>query len=302
MQELSIFDAFKVEFDSRALEIAKMLPPTVTREMFLTCALTAVKANLALLRCDRASLHVAITEAAQDGLLPDGDLAVIVPRKGKACYQAMYKGLIKRADEIGGVRITGCIVRERDTFDFDMGDLQAFRHTWKLGQDRGNFIGAWASFSRGREVLHREIMDLPDIEKVRSVSAFGNAEDGPWQRWYEPMALKTALHRGAKYAPLGSDIARIITRDANRSADLTLQPVTPQAMSRPLDVALPHAPITHDDIAQAMPQPRYEPQHAPTPVRQEQRQPRQSLLTSGFGPVPPVANPGLQALMGRRMS
>ena len=67
-----------------APQFATMLPPDVSPDKFREVALAAIRRMPGLVSCNRQSLFNALINAAQDGLMPDGREAAIVPRKGMA--------------------------------------------------------------------------------------------------------------------------------------------------------------------------------------------------------------------------
>ena len=76
-----------------APQFATMLPPDVSPDKFREVALAAIRRMPGLVSCNRQSLFNALINAAQDGLMPDGREAAIVPRKGMANYQPMVAGI-----------------------------------------------------------------------------------------------------------------------------------------------------------------------------------------------------------------
>lgn len=229
MNALTHFDQFRSEVSKREAEIASLLPPSVSQAMFMTCAIMAVKQTPDLLRCNRRSLHTALTKAAQDGLPPDGRRAVIVPFKDKdgelmAGYIPMYQGILQRALELGDVGpINAHIVRENDLFEYAEGDNPHITHKRpRLGIERGEIVGAYAIFWVRGAIWHREVFDVGDIEKARSVS---RAANGPaWRNWYEEMARIRPIRRGAKYVPMSEALRAIIEREDDLT-DLDIKPV-----------------------------------------------------------------------------
>src|SRR5262245_19014428 len=79
------------------------LPKHISIDKFQRVVMTAVQNNPNLVSVDRRSLWNACTQAAQDGLLPDGREGAIVPFKGRANWMPMYAGLIKKARNSGEI-------------------------------------------------------------------------------------------------------------------------------------------------------------------------------------------------------
>lgn len=227
-KELTPYDVFEEELHERKDEIASLLPSTITREAFINTAIIAVKNNPELLTCDRRSLHKAVTNAALDGLRPDGKEGAIVIRNEKikktvngkkveewitaACWQHMVYGVRKRARELDGIVIDAQVVYEKDVFEYELGDEPRLTHKPpKLGTARGKMIGAYAVFRKGNDILHREIMDAAQVEKVRGIS---KQPDGMmWTKFPEEGWRKSVVHRGSKTVPCSDALRQVMERD-----------------------------------------------------------------------------------------
>lgn len=99
-------------------------------ELVIRLALTAVKSNPDLMKCEPKSIYKSLTESCQLGLTIDGVLghAYLVPY-GKVCTLIPgYKGLKKLVRNTGEVRIfkTGCVYKG-DDFDYQTVPF-SFRH------------------------------------------------------------------------------------------------------------------------------------------------------------------------------
>ncbi len=310
MRALTTFDTFQQELAGKEDEITRLLPPTLDLRFFMACTVTAVKGNADLLSCDRRSLSIAITRAAQDGLPPDGRLAVIVPVKDnsagvlRATYIPMYQGIIQRAYELGDIAIRAKIVCEHDVFDYDEGDVERLVHKRAFLKPRGAMMAAYAIFTRGDRITHREVMSIPDIEKVRSVS---RAKNGPWVTWYEEMAKKTVIRKGSKQVAfasndMGSALRRIVERDDDM-ADLDQTPTLTSALTMPLaGPGLSAQPaIDGADVRRTLsPEPAAFAQRGPAAFTA--RAAARSVLEEGFGPLPDDARDAANDALTRRIT
>ncbi len=184
-------------------QVALAVPLHVSPRKLLRVAATAVLDNPKLARPDlRPTLLQATLKCAADGLLPDGREAAFVIFEGKnpsVQYLAMIFGLRKIVAEYGWTIFTANVYAN-DTFDPDLETQRAHHKPTRLGQERGDIIGAYAAAQHkdGRRML--EIMDIAEIEKVRKVS---RAKDrGPWVDWYEQMTQIRPAKRLVKKLPL----------------------------------------------------------------------------------------------------
>ena len=158
--EITPFEGFRGEIMSREDELGSILPAHINRDKFLNTAVIAVKNNPDLLKCERRSLHAAVTKAAEDGLQPDGREGVITHYKtdGKlvAQWNPMLFGIRKRARELCDMIIDAQVVYQGDTFVWHQGDEPRIEHKpADLGTDRGKPIGVYAVFKQGGTILHR---------------------------------------------------------------------------------------------------------------------------------------------------
>ena len=187
-------------------QISEALPAHVTLEKFTRVVLTAVQQNPRLTekRESLASLYQACTKCASDGLLPDGREAALVPFNTKVDgrwvtqvqYMPMIGGITKRL-AMAGITVEAHVVYENDVFEQEFGDTPRLVHRPpKLGNPRGQPIGAYSIAHLPDGTLKREVMDVEQIEEVRAAS---RAKDGgPWTQWWGEMARKTVTRRNVK--------------------------------------------------------------------------------------------------------
>jgi phage RecT family recombinase len=227
MNQIAIADQAGQLIDSWKNDIAQALPANITYQKMRSTFITAVAHNPDILKCDTQSIFTALLKCAIDNLLPDNREASIVPFNTKvkegdrevykllAQYMPMIQGIRKRARELGGIRtIISEVVFSNDFFEYEAGDDPKITHKApKLGEERGQIVGAYAIFKDDEDVIvHREVQDKKSIEAARNVS---RAKEGPaWRNFYDEMARKTVVRRGAKSIPsLPEELRRIIERD-----------------------------------------------------------------------------------------
>ena len=56
-------------------------------------------------------------------------------------------------------------------------------------------------------------MSQKEIERVKSVSRSSSNASSPWAKWYDRMAVKSALHRLARRLPNSAEVAEMLERD-----------------------------------------------------------------------------------------
>lgn len=190
-------------------QIRAALPKNVSLDRFSSTTVTAINHNPELLKADRQSLYNAIVKCAADGLLPDGNDAVLniystnvapagQPKKyvQKVQYQRMVGGLLKQFVK-AGINAYAVSVYENDEFEFwNDNDGQHVRHKPVTFGNRGNMIGVFAAAKTPSGISIVEPMNIEDIEKAKAASRSDtNGDHAPWKIWYDRMAQKSALHR-----------------------------------------------------------------------------------------------------------
>jgi recombination protein RecT len=227
--EISIYDAFKNELAHRHDEIAAILPPHIPEEKFIQTAIIAVKNNPDLLiKATRKSLHEAVTEAAEDGLHPDGREGAIVIFGNEAQWSPMIFGIRKRAMELSRMTIDAQVVYANDKFARDQGDHPSIKHRpTPPGEPRGDLVACYAIFKIGAEVIHREYMDRDEVYAARNQSR-GWQKSLMWTKFEGEAWRKTVVRRGIKSAPSVPELERVIAReDRNFSFAPSQAPAVP---------------------------------------------------------------------------
>src|SRR5690606_10332500 len=116
--------------ESKVQYMNAALPKHLTPERLARVALTAISSNPRLLECTKESLALALIEAGQLGLEPNGVMgqAYLVPyfngktKKYEAQFQVGYRGLIDLARRSGEVtKVEARAVREGDYFEYEYG-------------------------------------------------------------------------------------------------------------------------------------------------------------------------------------
>lgn len=220
-------------------QLTSLLGEVVDPQKFKAAVIVACQKNKDILRCDPNSIVQACMTCAQDGLIPDGRLAALVPfwQKFKddrgqwqkikvATYMPMVAGILKRARDFSDFHNIVCdVVCKNDTFSRRGGDNPTIEHDYPdLGEERGPIIGAYAIFKdKAGRVIHREVMDKKDLAKVKAVSKAGDKVWGPWE---DEMSKKSVIRRGAKRIPMSDELRDIVERD-DQFVDLEL-PTTQQ--------------------------------------------------------------------------
>lgn len=210
---LQPIEEVKAKLDLMAGQFKAVLPPHVDVEKFTRVVMMALNKSPSLLNLDRKTLFQACLNCAQDGLLPDGRDAALVPFKGKIAYMPMISGILKKVRNSGELAsFSTQIIFENDKFEYWVdSDGEHMEHRPLLFGERGKVQGAYAIAKTKDGAVYIEVMTLAQIEKVRGVSAAKN--NGPWVDWWDEMARKTVARRLSKRLPMSTDLERVIQRD-----------------------------------------------------------------------------------------
>lgn len=255
-RELKPIDQLKNIVARRADEFAMVLPSHIGVEKFQRTIATAALSNPQLLDCDRQSLLVASMKLAQDGLLPDGREAALVPfkkwdpktRQTTWLVQPMPMayGLRKKVLQSGEVislqvGVVYLAEVENGNFIYEIGIDPPIRHRPKLDMTEEEMaddqLVAAYSIARiknpdGEAFWSVEVMRRAEVLKVRQASqtgALGKTDrngkpippKGPWVEWEPEMWKKTVMRRHSKVLPMSGDIIETFARDEaeERSAE-----------------------------------------------------------------------------------
>ena len=196
-------DTVKALVDRMKPAIERALPSHIGKERFARIAMTTLRQNKELLKCEQTSLLGAIMQAAQLGLEPNMlGSCYILPYGKQAQFIIGYRGMIDLARRSGNIQsIYAHEVRENDDFDYEYGLYPNLKHKPAM-QDRGSIIGVYAVAHFKDGGYQFEFMPIEEIEKRRQRSPSANAKMSPWKSDYEEMAKKTVIRHIFKYLPV----------------------------------------------------------------------------------------------------
>lgn len=201
---------------------------------WLTSALSALRKNDEVLKCannDPGSLIVALSQAAQLGLMPGTDEYYITPKGGKILGVVGYQGeveLMYRAGAVSSVIVEN--VYENDKFEWNPGTMTKPVHEvdW-FGGDRGKIIGSYAyAIMKDGAVSKVVIVNKERIERAKKASATAGKSFSPWTSDEAAMVLKTAAHDLAKWVPTSAEYIREQVRAVRDVANEPQKPPAPQ--------------------------------------------------------------------------
>lgn len=190
------------------------LPEYVSKQRFISTAISAVRNFKEAAEVERESLYNAVLHAAQSGLMPDGKQGAIVSFRQKlpngsyqkiARFMPMVEGIIQELGRAGIVAWAVSVYEKDDIRIWNDDKGQHVEHTPTLFKDRGERMGALACARiLDTQATYVEVMNNDDLTKVRAVSKSKDDKGnplGPWKEWPERMEQKSVLHRLAKRLP-----------------------------------------------------------------------------------------------------
>ncbi len=205
--------------ESYSDRIAAVLPSHLTPERMIQVAMAAFGRNPELLNCSKASIIQSVLTASELGLdlNPVMGHCAIIPYKGVATFQPMYKGLLDLAYRSGRVTLVdGHLVHANDKFNYTFGLNPNLEHTPASGE-RGNKMGAYvvAHIKGMAPAFH--YMSRADIEAHRNrYSKAWNKSTSPWAKFHETqpsesdgMWLKTVFIQLCRWLPKSTEMANM---------------------------------------------------------------------------------------------
>lgn len=208
--ELTVFQ--RIDSSAFKTELARALPNHLKPDRMVRLAITLLRKNETLAKCDPVSIMACVVETAQLGLEPEGVLghAYLVPFKGVCTLIVGYRGFMHLMYQGGVYNAIGAeIVRLKDKFNRSLGTKRELVHVpmpFSAADDNPeHWRGAYAYTVNLTGHYHFHYMDREEIEKARNRSAGWRAfkaqgRSTPWQTDAEEMYKKTPIRRIAKYS------------------------------------------------------------------------------------------------------
>lgn len=195
----------------------------ITPERFTRVALTALRKNPDLQKCNPESVMGALVTAAQLGLEPNTPLGQCsLVKYGNECtLQIEYRGYVALARRSGQIEsVVARTVFAHDDFELEYGLDEKLVHRPAKGE-AGDPVGYYAVakyMGGGHNFLY---MTRDAVDKHRK--KFSKQPNGPaWANSFDSMAQKTVLRALFKFMPLSVELARAdaVDETPRRSADL----------------------------------------------------------------------------------
>ena len=209
-----------LESDAVRAKLAQVANKVMKPEDLIRMALMAISRNPDIAKCTQASIVRSLIDAAELGIQPGGTMGrgYLVPRKNtkvqpavtECCFDPGWRGLIDVARRSGLIaRIEAHVVYQRDLFRVTYGVESKIVHEPVLEGDAGPIVAAYAVAFFKDGTYQAEVLRKADIDKIKGSSA---SQNGPWSKWYDEMARKSAVRRLCKYLPFDSLLEKALEK------------------------------------------------------------------------------------------
>jgi len=192
------------------------LPKHMTAERMMRIAISGLSRNPLLLECTPQSIILALINASETGLEPNGYEAHLIPYwnsdRGvrEAQFQPDYKGLVQLAYRSGQViSFDADAVYEADEFEYSNGSESILRHRPADKDDRGALKYAWACAKLTNGGVKFIVLTKAQVMKHKASAK----SDKFWTKHEEAMWIKTAAKVLTKWIPRSAEMQRAIQLD-----------------------------------------------------------------------------------------
>nr|DAR87559.1 MAG TPA: RecT protein [Caudoviricetes sp.] len=196
------------------------LPQHINTDRFVRIAITTIRLNPKLAKCNPESLIGALMVSAQLGLEP-GTLGqcYLIPFENKKAgtvecqFQIGYKGLIELLRRSGQLSdIYSYTVYENDDFNIEYGLSRTLVHKPNF-TDRGEIKGFYAVAILKDGAKAFEYMTKDEITKHEEKYRKGSYKNDVWNKNFEEMAQKTVVKKLLKWLPVSVEFLEMAAKD-----------------------------------------------------------------------------------------
>jgi recombination protein RecT len=186
------------------------IAPDMNFQKEMMYAMQSMSNNSYLASCDPKTIASSVLSVAMSGLTLNPVMAhgYLLPRKGKAVFQAGYQGLIYLLISSGMVKkVEARVVHENDLFELSYGTDANIIHKPNISNP-GPIAGfyAVATDADGNKYIEHMSNDAVYGIALRSdMNKKTQKMTGAWDTDYEEMGRKTVLRRMFKYLPKGGE-------------------------------------------------------------------------------------------------
>ena len=196
------------------------LPQHINTDRFVRIAITTIRLNPKLAKCNPESLIGALMVSAQLGLEP-GTLGqcYLIPFENKKAgtvecqFQIGYKGLIELLRRSGQLSdIYSYTVYENDDFNIEYGLSRTLTHKPNF-DERGEIKGFYAVAILKDGAKAFEYMTKDEVVKHEEKYRKGSYKNDVWNKNFEEMAQKTVVKKLLKWLPVSVEFLEMAAKD-----------------------------------------------------------------------------------------
>lgn len=196
------------------------LPQHINTDRFVRIAITTIRLNPKLAKCNPESLIGALMVSAQLGLEP-GTLGqcYLIPFENKKAgtvecqFQIGYKGLIELLRRSGQLSdIYSYTVYENDDFNIEYGLSRTLVHKPNF-TDRGEIKGFYAVAILKDGAKAFEYMTKDEVTHHEEKYRKGSYKNDVWNKNFEEMAQKTVVKKLLKWLPVSVEFLEMAAKD-----------------------------------------------------------------------------------------
>lgn len=200
--------------EDQAQDIAMIAPAQMDVTTFIALATDTLARDELLLNAARnnpVAFVGAVMKAARLGLEPGTEEFYFTPRKKNGKWEILgivgYQGIVKMIYNAGAVSsVIVEVVRANDRFEYAPGRDARPVHEVDWWTDRGDMVGVYAyAVMKDGATSKVVVLNAAAIEKYRAASDSAKSEYSPWNKWPEPMWMKTAARQLGKWIPTSAE-------------------------------------------------------------------------------------------------
>lgn len=222
-------------------KLSKLAGNQDTAEKIFVICMNTVGKNPDLLQCTFESIANCILQSFQLNLFPgpfqecgyvpleNGKLSAQLNRKViEANFWPQYQGLVKLMRNAGNRSVVARVVFENDMFQYhEIERGPVYIPAVVLRKKRGQPLFVYASVCNSQGMYQVEVMDLDQINQIKSRSRGAKSEKSPWNSKYlddqYAMWSKTCLKRLQKWCTKSPELVTAIQMDNVVDGDIELQ-------------------------------------------------------------------------------
>jgi hypothetical protein len=89
----------------------------------------------------------------------------------------------------------------------------------KISLPRGQILGAYCAITLANGEIQYELMEVDEINVIKSCSRGSSSPQSPWNKFFSEMAKKSVFRRATKWLKLSPDVLEAIAADDEASFD-----------------------------------------------------------------------------------